>query len=257
MGLLNADEAREVEQNRKQYPEIDEEIRKIEAGLEGYARMHATSPPESLKEQIWEQLEKETQTYVNAPREAVIRQMPVERGSMFLYLAAASIILLVGSVIGNFYLYGRWKNTENELTAATNEKSVLAQDLKTSKASYQLASDELSIVRNPTNKVVKMTGLPVAPQATAIVYWDSTAGRTYIDPATLPVPPAGKQYQLWAIADGKPVDAGVFDVNEQEKGIQPVKAVKNAQLFAVTLEPTGGVSQPNASSVMYVAGKLL
>ena len=35
-------------------------------------------------------------------------------------------------------------------------------------------------------------------------------------PMALPAPPSGKQYQLWALKDGNPIDMGVFDVSNSE-----------------------------------------
>jgi anti-sigma-K factor RskA len=59
------------------------------------------------------------------------------------------------------------------------------------------------------------------------------------------------QYQLWAIVDGKPVDAGVFDGNLagllKMKNI-PIGAVK----FAVTVEPRGGKESPTLSTMQVI-----
>jgi anti-sigma-K factor RskA len=72
----------------------------------------------------------------------------------------------------------------------------------------------------------------------------------------LPQPPADKQYQLWAIADGKPVDIGMIE-NEQSFAavFQKMKDIHNPQAFAITLEKKGGVPSPTMSE-MYVLGKI-
>lgn len=41
------------------------------------------------------------------------------------------------------------------------------------------------------------------------------------------------------MADGKPVDAGVFDMNTTT-GLLRMKEMKGATAFAVTIEPRGG-----------------
>ena len=68
----------------------------------------------------------------------------------------------------------------------------------------------------------------------------------------MPSPGDGKQFQLWALVGGKPVDAGVF-VTGQE-GIQRVKDVMNADIWAVTLEPKGGSLSPTMDQ-MYLISK--
>jgi len=68
----------------------------------------------------------------------------------------------------------------------------------------------------------------------------------------LPQAPSGKQYQLWALVDGKPVDAGMIgDCN----GLCRLKNIPRAQAFAITLEREGGSPTPTMDQ-MYVLGKV-
>jgi anti-sigma-K factor RskA len=64
-----------------------------------------------------------------------------------------------------------------------------------------------------------------------------------------------KQYQLWAIIDGKPVDAGVFDGNVAS--LIKMKAITSGvTTFAVTVEPRGGKESPSLET-MQVAGNVI
>jgi anti-sigma-K factor RskA len=64
-----------------------------------------------------------------------------------------------------------------------------------------------------------------------------------------------QQYQLWAIIDGKPVDAGVFDGNVAS--LLKMKEIgTGAVTFAVTVEPRGGKQSPTLES-MQVAGNVI
>ena len=88
------------------------------------------------------------------------------------------------------------------------------------------------------------------------------AGHTYINPQTrdalfyafnLPRLHEEKTYQLWFIADGKPVSAGVFGVDERGTArvrVEKVADVKDIQAWAVTIEPRGGVPQPTGAMVL-------
>jgi anti-sigma-K factor RskA len=59
------------------------------------------------------------------------------------------------------------------------------------------------------------------------------------------------QYQLWAIIDGKPVDAGVFDGNLA--GLVKMKEIPSgAKTFAVTIEPRGGNASPTLEKMQVV-----
>jgi hypothetical protein len=74
--------------------------------------------------------------------------------------------------------------------------------------------------------------------------------------ADLPPAPAGKAYQLWFIAEGKPPMPGsVFQPDarghaEMHENIPPEG--RTAAVFAVTLEPEGGTSAPTGE--MYLKG---
>ena len=68
----------------------------------------------------------------------------------------------------------------------------------------------------------------------------------------MPVATTGKQYQLWALVDGAPVDAGVFEIDAGTPMIK-MKNIPRAQAFAVTLEPSGGSLKPTMDQ-MYVLG---
>jgi anti-sigma-K factor RskA len=89
------------------------------------------------------------------------------------------------------------------------------------------------------------------------VLFDPEAGRGYLWVHALPPDPAGKDYQLWAIIDGKPVSAGVFSVGTDGTALVPLAGVgpeHKVGAFAVTLEPAGGVLEPTLSE-MVLMGK--
>ena len=44
-----------------------------------------------------------------------------------------------------------------------------------------------------------------------LVFWNTRTHQVAVQVQSLPPLPADKQYQLWSMVDGKPVDAGVFD----------------------------------------------
>ena len=68
------------------------------------------------------------------------------------------------------------------------------------------------------------------------------------------MPAKDKQYQLWAIIDGKPIDAGMMDI-EAPGAIHKMKSITGAQAFAVTLEKKGGSANPTMNA-MYLMGNV-
>jgi anti-sigma-K factor RskA len=86
------------------------------------------------------------------------------------------------------------------------------------------------------------------------VYWNTDSKDVYLLINNLPKPQSDKQYQLWAIVDGKPVDAGIFDIIEGAPFIK-LKNIARADAFAITLEKRGGSETPSMDA-MYVMGKV-
>ena len=68
--------------------------------------------------------------------------------------------------------------------------------------------------------------------------------------------PSDKQYQLWAIVDGKPVDGGMILTSKRgdKYRIQKMKTFGKAEAFAVTLEDEKG--NPTPKGPMFVMGKM-
>lgn len=68
--------------------------------------------------------------------------------------------------------------------------------------------------------------------------------------AGLDQPPAGKDYELWLIKNGKPASAGVFE-SEGNVTIVPVTGSPGAaEGAAVTVEPDGGSKQPTTRPII-------
>jgi anti-sigma-K factor RskA len=132
----------------------------------------------------------------------------------------------------------------------------LSQEAATLKTELDRQAAVLAILRDPATQMVALNGLEPSPTARARMLWHEKAGGLLVA-AGLPAPPPGKAYQLWAIAGkGAPVPAGVFTVDARGTGslrVEPLPGVGRVDVFAVTLEPAGGVPAPTGP--MYLAGK--
>jgi len=116
-------------------------------------------------------------------------------------------------------------------------------------AVYQGAVD---LLRDPATQIVLLRGLGPSPRANGRVIWHPVAGG-HLFVANLPAPPPGKAYELWTIGDAAPQPAGVFQVDGSGRGtyrIGPVAGGQPVKVFAVTLEPEGGVPAPTGPMVM-------
>ena len=251
MGLTSAEETRQVEDWVNQYPEIRQELDAIESSLESYAQAHAMQPPSSVKDKIFSHIASEQASDANkissinaAPATQKIYRIP----TYFKVAAAAIIIVLIGSVALNYSYYSKYQSANNELQVAQEK-------LKQNEQANLAMKTDINVMSDKNSLPVVLKGTPHAPDALAKIYWMKNTGEVYVDPSNLPSAPAGKQYQLWAIIDGKPVDAGMISTKQGIYHIQKMKTFGSAQAFAITLEKAGGSLTPTMDE-MYVIAKI-
>lgn len=261
LGLAGEEDAATFEQMCLQYPEVREARDQFEILLEKQQLAQAIAVPAEVRSKIFAQIEVEAsqQAGSNAGNATVKELSTSKAGSPVIRLkwlrsaAAASILLLAASVALNIYFFNRYSTTRaqyQELLARNTEMAGNQKVMQTRLDNYE------QLLASPAMIPVKMAGTNVpnspAPQSMAIVYWDSQSKDVYLMASQMPVPASDKQYQLWAIVDGKPVDAGVFDVSKNQ-GLVKMKHIPRAQAFAVTLEKRGGSEVPTLDQ-MYVMG---
>ena len=85
------------------------------------------------------------------------------------------------------------------------------------------------------------------------MFVDPASGRALFTAAGLAAPPSNRTYQLWAIAEGKPVSAGIFDTGAAGQGqllVERAPPPDRIGAWAVTVEPAGGVPQPTGVMVL-------
>ena len=258
LGTASADEIKKIWEMQRKYPEISREIEAIEASLMSYAEENTKSPSGNLKEKIRQQIFASNPATSTQPEAKVVQMLPSDNtsNSVLRFAAAASIALLVASAGFNYVLYSKLHSANQELAELHSEKEVMASQYKIQQTALSEKSDELAMIIKPGNNMMMLKGMDIAPEASAMIVWNSINKSVYIDAASLPMPPAGKQYQLWALVNGKPVDAGVFTMQDGKFVMQKMKDMPdNAQAYAVTLEKMGG-SQVPTMDAMYLIGNV-
>jgi len=254
MGLASAEDRAEFERMCAAHSEVREARNVFELQLEENLLQQKQEPPRELKSRIFSRIGMEKDEKI--PRIPLQKPTLVPRAGFAKYVAAASLILLAGSVLLNLYLLEQYKKSiaqYKELSSTQTQIANTNQILQTRLTSYENA---MSLMKNPLMTIVKLPGLPnsPAPSSMATVYWNSESKDVYLLINELPKPVAGKQYQLWAIVDGKPVDAGIFDTDNGMSFVK-LKTIPKAEAFAITLEKKGGSETPTMDS-MYVMGRV-
>lgn len=246
LGLLTPAEAREVERNMREYPEIKAALTSIEDSLEQYAQLNGINPPPHLKPRILKHINSNSVSNSTAA---------MSKGSNAMLWTGLMGLLLALAAMYAFYLFTQNSELEEKVIATSSQ----IEELQIACDSVQIKTNELEerlkVLRNPFNQSIIMNGTENHPEAIAAVHWNKEDKINYLDIINLPTPPTDKQYQLWAIVDGKPVDMGVFETNITPGAFVEVPFIEAPQAFAVTLEDLGGKPQPNLEQ-LYVIGNV-
>ena len=149
----------------------------------------------------------------------------------------------------------------NRNSALTREVAQLYDRLRDSQSETtgvrtQLASarDLNDILASPDARVTQLAGKGEGGRARATLAYERTTGRAVIFTTGLPPAPAGKEYQLWLIADNKKMPGGTFktDPEGHARMSDRLPAGEASPTFAVTLERAGGVPAPEGE--IYLIG---
>jgi len=251
-GLTSSEETVQIQQWAKLHPEVAAELAAIEKGLESYAQAHAILPAPSVKTKIL--------AHVSADKKVKVIPLHTRVNSVapfWKYAAAASIILFISSAIINVSLYNKVDETAKNLDQTQQTLASLQQSNDEMKGSNESMKEDMHVIQSKYSEPVVLNGMGVAPTAAAKIFWMKNTGEVYIDASNLPDVPTDKQLQLWAIVDGKPVDAGMIITSSSgaKLKIQKMKTFSSAvQAFAITIEKKGGSPAPTMDQ-MVVMGK--
>jgi anti-sigma-K factor RskA len=218
------------------YPEVKEEIDRIESELEALDLALAQQPSPKLKEKVMGSLEAESRTTSVVP----IKKDDV---SFWKALAAACLALAVISIAAAVYFGKEYYQTENRLQSLITENSYLAQDLNMSNVRLSELEIAFRVSVDPNFERIGLTGLDIQPQASLAIWLNKENNETFLMVNRLLELPNDKDYQLWAIVDGQPVDLGIIDQTKPGTFLK-VDGVTNAAAYAITIEPKGGLAQP-------------
>ncbi|REC50209.1 anti-sigma factor [Chryseobacterium pennipullorum] len=255
LGHASPEEAGILECVMKNNAEVKAAFEEAQKTLETLATAQAVSPSGDLKSKIWKKIQEqpaEEEKLISKEstegKEYNERIVPVQiqaKANWKPYAIAASVLLLL-SIAGNVF----WINQQS---AAKQEMTKLAAENNSQDAAMQKMNRKLSLFSNPDMQRVMLKGVEKHQDAKAMVFWDQKTKEVYLNAESLPEAPAGMQYQLWAIEDGKPVSAGMY--TEEKDSQIALASISKAQAFAITLEKEGGSPAPTMEN-MYVMGEI-
>lgn len=249
LGLLSAEEQREVEQAAQQYPAIRQALREQERTLGQFSQAYAVQPPTQLRDQILDAAAGPTAPPENTAKKTSRSPKP--------WTIAATVLFLISGGL-NVFQFQQRQQAHQELTQAQQRLAEIQQEQQALVARYEQSQDYLAVLTDPATQRFIMEPPKKGRDAyRADVYWNRQSQMAYMDVLNLPAPPSQKDYQLWALKDGQPIDMGVIQIDPSDpRPLIPAGEVAAADAFAITLEPAGGSATPTLSQLQ-VMGKAL
>ncbi len=241
-GNISPEESSILECVMKNNAEVMQAVFEVQQIFEQLATSQAIEPPVHLKDEILKKIDfsrtvEGTGKIIPLKLEKSIEQ---NNYSMPTWMKAASVAVLFG--LGYMGYEVGSKSAQIEKFAQNNA------ELSNKVSSLEQMN---SMIMN--SQRIELKGVENHPNMLADVYWH-TSKKVFLEMKNLPAAPTGKQYQLWAIVDGKPVDMGMYSA-KADSTVQEMKSVSNAQAFAITLEKEGGNPTPTMEE-MYVMGTI-
>jgi len=187
--------------------------------LEGFWRVsgalaHAAggpAPPAALRSRILAEARRERPNVV-----PLRRRLALPAAASF---AAAAAVAAIGLGLWGASLSGRLDDLRGDL--AGNE-------------------EVLSVLSDPSARHVALSGA----DGRVVI---ARSGRAALVLSNVDRAPEGKTYEIWVIAGGTPLPAGLFDGADTRTVVAVTRPVPDDAIVAVTLENEGGVDVPTGS----------
>lgn len=258
-GLLGEQETREVECMSKIYPEISQEVQRIQSTLTDLSGDWKKPAPVAMKARILEAIQNTPQE--SSGSQTVAKEIPLNPQTVsvwnsrsFKMLAAACFIGIIA--LSALYISANTRlQTQNAALAEMKANNVtLNEQLAKLETLLNQNKEDYAFLTDKATQRIQLAGTQLDPNAQMEVFWNPIRKKVGVINVSLPAVEKDKDYQLWAIVDGKPVDMGVItakgdSITTMSFGLQ------NVQAFAVTKEKKGGSATPTLDQ-MYVLGSI-
>jgi anti-sigma-K factor RskA len=201
------------------------------------AEAPAVAPPPELRGRILAAIR------TGPARVAPVR--PAALGAAWRILAAAAALAAVLVGVDD----ARLRREREDLRSQSAQLAGRLQSAETELAQRTLRA---RVLESDDVRMLILGGQGPQPNAKGRVFWSARARRGVLVAGNLSPLPADRQYELWVFQQGKPVAAGVFDADAEGRvAFESTDFPEaEAQNFAVTIEPRGGVPAPTGPIVL-------
>lgn len=238
LGLCTDAERSMIDQLRQKNAMIDADIQLFEKTFEAINMQKGLLPSKATDEAILTALSLLNQS-VSTKKIIPIHSHKFRVIKQFAIAASVMVVLSVGYY---FALFAKYRSQQIALIAKNPE--VLST----------LPVSDYNIIKDPTITPIPMYGVGIHTICRCTMFWDKKTGKVYIMIHHLPRTDDTKDFQLWAMVNGKPISVGIINDAIRDRFIEIDQMPEGATAFSVTLENAGGGATP--SDDQYLSGKI-
>ncbi len=242
LNALTPEEMKDVELKLREWPELQRELHAIQEGLNAFSLAHAKDPDARLKAKVLDNLPFQDEFTLEEKQESKIIEI---RPKYPIWLVAASVALVLSTGV-LFYRNIQFSNRISEL-----EEQVSRSNQQVAELNKRLATNTnyLADISSPDTRKILLSSKTKVPGENAVVFLKDSDKQVFISTTQLPLLAADKQYQLWALVDGKPIDMGVLETGQFQLA-KSIPQLLQAQAFAITIEKKGGSPSPTLEKLV-------
>ena len=244
LGLATEAEQAELVVLCRQYREVQQTKLSFELALEAQLLKGAVAPPAWVRANVLDAIAQENRSNIVPGGK---HTAPVLQLNRWKWIAAACFM---AALVVLFWAYR---------LATTNKRLQMVNTELTNRLDHSNHTDALlalkPVIAKPSVVWSTMLEPENANHCAAHIYWDTLSANTYLLLGNIPSPLTGRQFQLWAITDARPVSLGLFDISKEGQ-LLPMKRVQNAKAFMITIEPQGGSAAPTPPKPYAVSRQL-
>ncbi len=266
LDALTPEEQVQVEAYMRRHPELQAELAEMKTAAAAlpYAATPVTPSP-AVKERLMARVQTAQRQAVQgqavqgqaAPLPQPARQLAPAtwrqrwqawwRGLLAMPALSAAALLLIIAL-------GAWGIAQNrQLQAVRAQNTTLSAENEALRQAVLAEENLLAVLSSDSHQTITIRGTEVEPQARGHLFQDAASQSAVLVVSDLPLLPPDRTYQFWLIREGVAVDAGIFQVNQEGRGLltlPPTLAGSRFDAIGVSIEPQGGSPQPTGDIVM-------
>lgn len=230
---LSTAERAEVESHLTAFPELRIDLKEIESALEFFARATSLVAPAGLKTKI-----------MDAIRDEFI---PDTRSGSGIWRLLTFLLLIAAAALGYMFM-----QRNNEVKQMNQELADLRDTCQTAQQRLNVRLQILQQLTAPQNQIIPFTPTPGFASTDLYLHHNASTKRNFIQVRNLPPKADNQVYELWSLKTGQaPARLDLF--NAPADGLVEVQYVEGTEIYAITIEQSGGVDSPTMTNLIGTA----